>query len=133
MKPALKSAAPTKRETIRTVEDVTSFGFSPSRLMPGTDRDGYMPDAREPSRKEVELVRQWLREVGTRTKTIRRKRDSYGLRSDVVQWYADRGDNVYVSNGAVIAACLLEGYSAVRCRKDAPNAYFDLSVPRVKR
>jgi hypothetical protein len=118
----------TKYETIREIFEVVSFGIVPSKLLPGADSRGYVRGATPPSIREIALVRQWLHANARRTKTIRRGHDSYGLRSDIVAWYAEMGDEVYISNGAVIAACLAEGFRAVRTRRDAPNAYFDLAV-----
>lgn len=125
----MKNHESTQRyETIRDVWDVTSFGISPARLILGADKDGYIPGAPPPDRKQVALVVGWLRACARRTKTIRRNRDSYGLRAHIVEWYRTQGSEVYVSNGAVIAAALAEGYRAVRTRPEAPNAFFDMAL-----
>lgn len=117
-----------RTETIREIFDVTTFGISPARLMLGADAAGYVPGAKPPNPKEVSLVVAWLRACARRTKTIRRQRDSYGLRTHIVAWYRSQGSEVYVSNGAVIAGLLAEGYRAVRTRPEAPNAYFDMAL-----
>lgn len=115
-------------ETIRDVFDVTAYGISPAKLMLGADADGYVPGAKPPDTKQVSLVVAWLRECARRTKTVRRRNDSYSLRTQIVDWYRRKGSEVYVSNGAVIAAFLAEGYRAVRTRPEAPNAFFDMAL-----
>jgi len=73
---------------------------------------GYPPNTRE-----VDICRDWLRAYGEKTKTIRPNWHSYGLKHVVERW---RG--TYVSNGAFIAAALLEGYNIT------PNSYANLNA-----
>jgi hypothetical protein len=90
-------------------------------------RDGLEPGVRnQPTpitdlgvRREIARGRRFLKENCRRTKTIRRRIGSYGLKHE-----AERLAGGYISNGALIAAACLEGYAVER---EGPNARFSLS------
>ncbi len=97
------------------------------RANAGRARQGLPPETCRPPtpitdtgvRRQISSARQFIREVGSRRKTINRKLGtSYGLKHEAEQ-YMDE----YISNGALIAALYLEGYAIER---DGPNACFPL-------
>ena len=75
----------------------------------------------------MDICRDWLRAFGEKTKTIRPNWHSYGLKHVVERW---RG--TYISNGAFIAAALLEDYNITPNGYGSLNAYFNLSLRRWK-
>jgi len=85
-------------------------------------RIGYPPD-----RSQVDICRDWLRAFGEKTKTIRPSWNSYGLKHVVERW-----KGTYVSNGAFVAAALLEGYDIAPNGYASLNAYFNLSLRKWK-
>jgi hypothetical protein len=97
-------------------------------------RDGLEPEVRsQPTaltdpevRRQIARARSFLRKTCCRTKTMRRKHSSYGLKHEAERW-----SGAYISNGAFIAAASLEGYTIERER---PNACFSLSfTPEYRR
>lgn len=80
-----------------------------------------------PNQLQVDLCRDWLRAFGEKTKTIRPGWHSYGLKHVVERW-----QGTYISNGAFIAAALLEDYEIVPNGYGSLNAYFNLSLRRWK-
>ena len=103
-------------------------------------------DHASPSAEQVESCRAWLREWASPGKTINTRLSSYGLKHDVerasrrlgvVYEMIDRqgrawsSERVYVSNGALIAAALLEGYRLQPTEPGSPNAHFNITVRRM--
>lgn len=101
----------------RTWEKITAAGLFPARGLPS---DNDLPIDREIASSE-----KWLRLHGRPTKTIRRRRSSYGYKHDVERWAGS-----YVSNGAFIEAATRLGYTTVRTDERSPNAYFNLTIGR---
>lgn len=101
-----------------------------------------------PSPPQVDAAREWIRAHARPRKTLNTTRSSYGLKHSVEasscgaglvylqrdpqgrMWVSKRR---YVSNGAFIAAAILEGFLAVRCRWNSPNVYFNMGLPRPRR
>lgn len=54
---------------------------------------------------------------------------SYTYKHDVERWHRKRGEEVYVSNGAFIAAAIGLGF---RYQLDGPNVYFNFSRRALK-
>jgi hypothetical protein len=104
---------------------ITSNGLYPAPNLAG----GLEKDPHDPSAKEVDIARKWIRAHATPRKRIERKISSYGLKHHVEDWTAANGERAYVSNGAFIAAAVLEGYRYVQAGEGSPNAFFNMSVP----
>jgi hypothetical protein len=103
-------------------------------------------DHAEPDPEQVDVCRAWLRAHCEPRKTINTRRSSYGLKHDVEhstsvpdvthlqtdQWGRQwAGSYRYVTNGAFIAAALLEGYRMVPTGLGSPNAWFNISFRKV--
>lgn len=104
-------------------------------------RDGLPPRIREPTKSLIDGdARQWIARARAflqancwQTKTIRRKSTyySYTLKHCAERWvretFARSAEVPYVSNGALIAAAHLEGYTIEPCDH---CAFFNLSFTR---
>ena len=101
-----------------------------------------------PSPPQVETAREWIRAHARPRKTLNTTRSSYGLKHSVEASSCGAGlvylqrdhqgrmwpsPRLYISNGAFIAAAILEGYLAVRCRWNSPNVHFNMGLPRALR
>ena len=102
--------------------NLTANGFS-YRSRDGQVVAGGRIDS-DGTRAEIDAARQFLRECCSQTKTIRPHTSSYGLKHEAERWISR-----YVSNGAFIAAAVLEGYRLERCR-NGPNCFFALASTR---
>jgi hypothetical protein len=100
-------------------------------------RNSPTPGALEPFvEREIEDCRAWLKAHASKRVTFNRSHGSYGLKHEVERWLRTHvrtsGPDCYISNGAFIAAAVLEGYK-FRLRRGGPNAEFncrfDLSRP----
>jgi hypothetical protein len=102
---------------------------------------GLPEDPNDPDRYQVTVCRLWLRIHAVPTSTIRRHTTSYGYKIVIQDWttfdwsahkhsQSWRGGYLYISNGAVITAALLEGYSVVRCSTGHFEAFFNLGIRR---
>lgn len=86
-----------------------------------------------PDATQVEICRVYIRRFKERTKTIRKKDSSYGLKHEVERWTkvasGESGRRVYISNGAFITAAIAEGYAVepVRESPNSPNAFFNMA------
>lgn len=90
------------------------------------------------------MCRQWIRIHAQPTKTIRRRRSSYGLKHAVEAWTRNgtqyeqvdasgrrwKSDYLYIANGAFIEAARLEGYGIERASSGSPNAFFNMTFPK---
>jgi len=76
-----------------------------------------------PRPEEIRLCVEWLRRFGVPTRTLRPEHSSYALKHFVEQW-----SDQYVTNGAFIAAALIEGYQAKADFDGSLNAVFNLSI-----
>lgn len=110
-----------KLATIRDIPTVTTEGIGVGTV------DAHGPHA-SPNHRDVQLAREWLSVCAKHTLTIRKTRTSYQLKRMVQAWFLHRGINVYISNGAMIAACLADGYRYKRCSPTDPNVWFDLGL-----
>jgi len=70
--------------------------------------------------RQFNLAVAWLKQC-PRTKTINRRKSSYGLKEEVEDWA-----HGYVGNGAFIAAALHLGYKTI-LTDGYPNAYLNIS------
>ena len=76
---------------------------------------------------EIDRARAWLRTQQPRL-TLNPHRSSYGLKH-----IAERATGDYISNGAFIAAVLLEGWKVKRISEISPNARLNISEKGLKR
>lgn len=76
---------------------------------------------------EIDRARAWLRTQQPR-RTLNPRRSSYGLKH-----IAERATGDYISNGAFIAAVLLEGWKVRRISEISPNARLNISEKGLKR
>lgn len=76
---------------------------------------------------EIDRARAWLRTQQPRL-TLNARRSSYGLKH-----IAERAAGNYISNGAFIAAALLEGWTVKRIPGSNPNAWLNISEKGLKR
>lgn len=72
--------------------------------------------------QEVHSAAAFIRECCEQTPGTNRRQGSYGLKHDAEKWSGG-----YVSNGAFIAAAILEGYT-VRRFPNSPNCSFNIRV-----
>jgi hypothetical protein len=84
----------------------------------------------DPEPQQIAACRAWLREFAVPTKTIRPRASSYGYKHVVERWTREKGVNLYIANGAFIAAAIVEGYRLERTDRSSPNAFFALRVRR---
>lgn len=76
--------------------------------------------------REIQLCRIWLR-YQVRTQRINKHISSYSLKH-VVEGCTRKGQSrEYISNGAFIAAMIIDGWKAQRCAPTSPYAYFNIS------
>ena len=76
---------------------------------------------------EIDRARAWLRTQQPRL-TLNARRSSYGLKH-----IAERAAGNYISNGAFIAAALLEGWTVKRIPGSNPNAWLNISEKGLER
>lgn len=76
---------------------------------------------------EIDHARAWLRTQQSRL-TLNPRRSSYGLKH-----IAERAAGSYISNGALIAAALLEGWKVKRISEISPNARLNISEKGLRR
>ena len=125
--------------------EVTANGVWPAPSLCGGVEG---PDRRAPNSEEIAICREWLRLFAVPTKTFRARHSSYGLKHTVEEWTETgrrtfqmidphgrpwSGSRHYVSNGAFIAAALVEGFRAKRTHSGSPNVFFNMTRPRVAR
>jgi hypothetical protein len=72
--------------------------------------------------ERVEVVREWLMQNVEKRSTINSDAGSYGLKH-----MAEKDLNDYISNGELIAAAIIAGYSYRRGADNSPNAAFGMS------
>lgn len=104
--------------------DLTANGFS-NRTRDGEICAGAPLDSEE-TRAQIDRARQFLRECCYQTKTIRPFTSSYGLKHEAERWMRGVTSHSYISNGAFIAAAVLEGYRLERPAGGGPNCSFAL-------
>ena len=76
---------------------------------------------------EIDRARAWLR-TQQPPLTLNARRSSYSLKH-----IAERAAGNYISNGAFIAAALLEGWTVKRIPGSNPNAWLNISEKGLKR
>lgn len=80
--------------------------------------------------EQVQAAADWINEQSpTRRNTYNRKFDSYSYKHMVENWWRSKGQPVYVSNGAFIAAAVGMGWEAAPSHL---NAFFKFSPQSVK-
>jgi hypothetical protein len=100
---------------------ICAFGLWPSHT-------AIHPRDIPPNALQVETARAWLRLFGTKTKSMNRRRTSYGMKHTAEHW-AGR----YVSNGALLRAAESEGYRIERTRPGSPNGHLNIYVRKTPR
>ena len=104
------------------------FGYSDEvQVLPPEKRQAKFKENQEKLLNAAERCTQiceWLNQVG-KAKPIHFECWSYGLKHVV-----EKAIGKYCSNGEFICAAIHMGF---KCRRDGPNAYFNMSVPDLKR
>src|SRR5919199_5860204 len=75
---------------------------------------------------EFLLCQEWLQQLIS-VKTLNKKHSSYGYKHVVENW-----SNVYISNGAFIAAALAAGWHCEITNPNSPNVYLAMSERSLK-
>jgi len=98
-----------KKENIKLPEGLTKNGFSHSNK-----KEDQIDIA------ELDHIIKYIERWFDKTKTINKKRSSYGIKHTV-----ERNIDNYVSNGELIASMILCGY---KYKQDGINCYFNVSI-----
>lgn len=77
---------------------------------------------------QVAIAADWIK-LQVPTTSINRRCSSYTYKHDVERWRLSLGEEVYVCNGAFIAAAIGLGF---RYQLDGPNVYFNFSRRALK-
>lgn len=77
-----------------------------------------------PIEAQVQLCIDWIQTYGIRTKTVRKKRGSYGWKHVI-----ERKTGLYVSNGAFLEAANRLGFT-IKPLGTGPNALLNITVDR---
>lgn len=91
---------------------------------------GFMDDIPKPFEAwddRVDKIRVIIQDNLTPKLSINRRRSSYGIKHAI-----EKLMGVYVPNGYLIAAMVLEGYTYTRKRKNSLNCYFNVSHKALK-
>lgn len=95
------------------------------------DRGNYVTAAglsvfpgESPDPEQVKICEAWLKFFCRPRKSINKRANSYSLKHHIEEYYRDR---VYISNGAIIQACLNLGYQ-FRGIAYSSNCSFNLSM-----
>lgn len=117
-------------DVLSNYPDLSYFGFGRRDGCGGRFTDEEFRKLRETLRKSgdmVEAAREWIRRHYLPRKTLNRHAGSYRIKHVIEK------DVGYVSNGACIAAMILEGYRVGTPGEDwGPNCCFNVSM-RVNR
>lgn len=92
----------------------------------GLTLEGFSKKGGPLSLIEVNEVRRFIRKSWSKQASINTIRTSYGLKHD-----AEKAMGVYVANGTLIAAMIMEGYKYKIIGRNGPNVFFNVDYQSV--
>ena len=102
-------------EVLKLYPDLRPFGFGGYKGDVEPISTWYEAEAHD----QIDSAATWLNEC-TRTRYASRKQNSYGYKHEAERW-----QNTYISNGALIAAAVILGFKVVSIG-NSPNAYINI-------